>query len=87
MPNLSSSPEASAIDEAYKDEVKGLFEVLVTNLIDAPGADQQSAAKFAAGLSRVKRARDLALDLIGPPGSDVRALRRPKRSRKTRISP
>jgi hypothetical protein len=47
--------------------------MLVTNLIDAPGADQQSAAKFAAGLSRVKRARDLALDLIGPPGSDVRA--------------
>ncbi len=82
MPNSSSSAEASAIEEAYADEVKALFKILFTNLIDFPGSDQQSAAKFAAGLSRAKRARDLALDAIGTPSSERRALQRPKRIRK-----
>jgi hypothetical protein len=86
MPNSSSGSEASAIEEAYADEVKGLFKILFTNLIDAPAADQQSAARFAAGLNRAKRARELALAAIETPSSQARALRGPKRSRKTRAS-
>jgi hypothetical protein len=82
MPNSSSGSEASAIEEAYADEVKGLFKILFTNLIDAPAADQQSAARFAAGLNRAKRARELALAAIETPSSQARALRGPKRSRK-----
>ena len=86
MPNSSSGSEASAIEEAYADEVKELFKILFTNLIDAPAADQQSAARFAAGLNTAKRARELALAAIETPSSQARALRGPKRSRKTRAS-
>ena len=50
MPNSSSSPEASAVDEAYAEQIRGLFKVLSTNLIDAPGSDRQSPAKFSTGL-------------------------------------
>ena len=86
MPNSSGSSEAGAIEEAYADEVKELFRILFTNLIDAPDADQQSAAKFASGLSRAKRARDLALAAIEAAAAHTRALRRPKRSRKKMAS-
>ena len=82
MPNLSSSTEASAIEEAYSDEIRELFKVLFTNLIDSPGSDQQSAAKFAAGLNRAKRARDLALAAIATASAQTRASRRPKQGRK-----
>jgi hypothetical protein len=34
MPNSSSGAEASAIEEAYAEEVKPLFKILFTNLID-----------------------------------------------------
>ena len=86
MPNLSSSTEASAIEEAYSDEIRELFKVLFTNLIDSPGSDQQSATKFAAGLDRAKRARDLALAAIATASAQTRALRRPKQDRKKMAS-
>ena len=77
---------ASAIEEAYSDEIRELFKVLFTNLIDSPGSDQQSAAKFAAGLNRAKRARDLALAAIATASAQTRALRRPKQGRKKMAS-
>jgi hypothetical protein len=81
MPN--STPEADAIEQGYEDEIRELFRTLFTNLIDEP-VEQQSVAKFTAGLSAAKRARDLALGVIGPPSPAKRALRqpRPKRARR-----
>ena len=86
MPNSSSSSEANAIEEAYAEQIRGLFKVLFTNLIDAPGSDQQSAAKFAAGLSLAKRARNLALGVIQTPSLDARSLRGAKQGRKRMAS-
>jgi len=83
MPN--SSPEANAIEQAYEDEIRALFRTLFINLIDEP-AEQQSVAKFTAGLNAAKCARDLALGVIQPRSSAKRALRQPrsKRARRAR---
>jgi hypothetical protein len=80
MPN--STPEADAIEQGYEDEIIALFRTLFTNLIDEP-AEQQSVAKFTAGLNAAKRARDLALGVVQPRSSAKRALRqtRSKRAR------
>ena len=72
MPNSSTSPEATSIEEAY--EVKALFKTLFDNLIDEPNTEQ-SVAKFTAGLNTAKRARDLALNVVQPSSSARRALR------------
>lgn len=67
MPN-PVSPEASAIEDAYQDQVQALFKVLFGNLVDEPVThlnDQQCVEKFAASLSVAKRARDLALKAVG----------------------
>jgi hypothetical protein len=64
-----SSPEATAIEVAYEDEVKALFKVLVANLADEPVShevDQQCVDKFTAGLKLAKRARELALNVVVP---------------------
>ena len=81
MPN--SSPEADAIEQGYEDAIRELFRTLFTNLIDEP-AEQQSVAKFTAGLNTARRARELALGVIGQPSPAKRALRqrRPKRARR-----
>jgi hypothetical protein len=81
MPGISSSAEASAIEDAYSEQIRGLFKVLFTNLIDQPGSDQQSASRFATGMTRAKRARDLALAAIESPAAETRALARSTRSR------
>jgi hypothetical protein len=88
MPNSGSGPEASAIEEAYAEQIRGLFKVLFTNLIDTSGSDRQSVTKFSAGLNLAKRARDLALGAIESPSSaETRALRIPTtRSRKKKTS-
>jgi hypothetical protein len=78
----TSSAEASAIGEAYAEQIRGLFRVLFTNLIDTPGSDRESAAKFSTGLNLAKRARDLALSAIETPSAETRALRTASRSRK-----
>jgi hypothetical protein len=64
-----SSPEATAIEVAYEDQVKALFKVLVANLVEEPvshEADRQCVDKFAAGLKLAKRARELALNVVVP---------------------
>ena len=63
MPNSSDSPEATAIEEAYEDQIKAIFKTLFDNLIDEPNTEQ-SVAKFTAGLNTAKRARDLALNVV-----------------------
>jgi hypothetical protein len=81
MPN--STPEADAIEQGYEDEIIALFRTLFTNLIDEP-AEQQSVAKFTAGLNVAKRARDLALGVIQPRSSAKRALQKPRSKRARR---
>ena len=81
MPSFSSSAEASAIEDAYAEQIRGPFKILFTNLIDQPGSDQQSASRFATGMTRAKRARDLALAAIEPSSAETRALPRSMRSR------
>ena len=83
MPN--SSPEADAIEQGYENEIRELYRTLFTNLIDEP-AEQQSVAKFTAGLNAAKCARDLALGVIQPRSSAKRELRQPrsKRARRAR---
>jgi hypothetical protein len=69
MPNPSNSPEAAAIEAAYETHVQTLFRSLITNLGDQPvshESDQQSVAKFTAGLNIAKRAKQLALSAVGP---------------------
>jgi hypothetical protein len=66
MPNPTNS-EATAIEEAYQNQVKALFNVLFTNLIGEPVShetDQQCSEGFAAGVKIAKRARDLALNAV-----------------------
>jgi hypothetical protein len=85
MRNSSSSPEASAIQEAYAEQIRGLFKVLCTNL-SAPRSDRHGAEKFSAGLNLAKRARDLALSAIETPAAKERPSRTPTPSRKKRAS-
>jgi len=69
MPNPSSSPEAPAIEAAYRAHVEVLFKSLVTNLGDqvvSHQSDQQSLDKFKAGLNIAKRAKRLALSAVAP---------------------
>jgi hypothetical protein len=69
MPNPSNSPEAAAIEAAYRAHVELLFKSLVTNLGDqvvSHQSDQQSLDKFKAGLNIAKRAKRLALSAVAP---------------------
>jgi hypothetical protein len=69
MPNSSNSPEAAAIEAAYRAHVELLFKSLVTNLGDqvvSHQSDQQSLDKFKAGLNIAKRAKRLALSAVAP---------------------
>ena len=81
MPN--SSPEADAIEQGYEDQIRELFRTLFTNLIDDP-TEQQSVAKFTAGLNIAKRARDLALGVIQRPSPAKRGAVRQPRSKRAR---
>ena len=63
----ATSPEATAIEAAYDDQVQALFKVLFINLGNEPVShetDQQCVAKFTAGLNVAKRAKDLALKAV-----------------------
>jgi len=68
-------PEAASIEEAYQDQIKELYKVLLTNLASVSvshDTDQQCVGRFASGVKLSRRARDLALSaLTGPavPGS------------------
>jgi len=70
----SGTPEASAIDAAYEEQVQNLFRILVTNLGDEPvshQSDQQCLAKFTAGLAIARRARKLALSVLTAQPAEV----------------
>jgi hypothetical protein len=87
MPNPSNSPEAAAIEAAYETHVQTLFRSLITNLGDQPVShetDQQSVAKFTAGLSIAKRAKQLALSAVGPALPARIATRSKKRKERSR---
>lgn len=69
MPNPSNSPEADAVEAAYRAHVELLFKSLITNLGDqvvSHQSDQQSLDKFKAGLNIAKRAKRLALSAVAP---------------------
>jgi hypothetical protein len=62
------SAEATAIEGAYGDQVKLLYKVLVSNLIDGAAtgdSEQKSVDRFLAGLKMSRRGRDLALNALG----------------------
>jgi hypothetical protein len=69
MPNPSNSQETAAIEAAYQAHVQTLFRSLITNLGDqvvSHQSDQQSLDKFKVGLNIAKRAKQLALNAVGP---------------------
>ena len=69
MPNPSNSPEAAAIEAAYRAHVELLFKSLVTNLGDqvvSHQSDQQSLDKFKAGLNIARRAKRRAMSAVVP---------------------
>jgi hypothetical protein len=62
VPNASTSPEASAIQDAYADQLKLLFSTLCTNM--ASLSEQESLANFTNGFNKATRARTLALGVV-----------------------
>jgi hypothetical protein len=66
MPKAGS--EAAAIEEAYAEQVKHLFTVLIKNLEDESGNEQQVVDRFKAGLDISKRAKQLALSAASTEG-------------------
>ena len=89
MPNPSNSQETAAIEAAYQAHVQTLFRSLITNLGDqvvSHQSDQQSLDKFRVGLNIAKRAKQLALNAVGPalaasPAASRRRKREEKQSR------
>ena len=65
MPAAGNNVEAAAIEAAYEARIQTLFMGLATNLGDAPTSEQQSVNKFTKGLNTAKRARQLALNVVG----------------------
>jgi hypothetical protein len=67
------TPESTAIESAYNDQVQSLFKSLVFNLLDAPGShqtEQQCVSKFVTGFGVAKRARVLALKAVAAAPGD-----------------
>jgi hypothetical protein len=66
MPNTPKS-DADCIEGAYEDAVGGLFKQLFANLAGAggSGSDQQYIQAFTTGLNTLKRAKGLALGVVG----------------------
>ena len=74
MSNLGNSAEAAAIGDAFAAHVHTLFVTLVTNLGDRPVShltEHQCVERFMLGLTRARRARELALEAVSaePAGS------------------
>jgi hypothetical protein len=66
MPEPGSA-EAPLIYAAYQDQVKELFKGLFVNLQQMPAnnmTEQKCIEKFATGIKKAKRARELALSAI-----------------------
>jgi hypothetical protein len=83
----TANPDIPAIEGAYQDQVRALFKALVTNLTDQPvthQTDQQSVAKFSAGMKIAKHARDLALNALGAAPLAIKTAERKKTSKAAR---
>jgi hypothetical protein len=68
MADSNSSPEVSAIEDAYEERIHLLFVGLATNLGDMPNShktEQQCVDMFKAGLNMAKKAKQLALAVVG----------------------
>ena len=73
MPS-SGKAESSAIEDAYADQVKTLYKVLVSNLIDSSGSgdgEKRSLDRFSAGLRVARKARELALKATAAAPAEV----------------
>jgi hypothetical protein len=84
MAGTGLSVEASAVEAAYEAQVQALFKQLATGLGDlggTPQAEKDSLKRFTIGLGHAKRARELALGVVGGAGPAVASLsmRRKKR--------
>jgi len=63
-----ASVEASAVEAAYEAQVQTLFKQLATGLGDlggTPQAEKESLKRFTVGLAHAKRAKELALGVVG----------------------
>jgi hypothetical protein len=68
MASVRASPEGEAIDAAYQAHVQTLFKTLVINIGDQPVShhtDEQLLDRFKTGLEVARRARELALTVVG----------------------
>jgi len=66
-----ADPVADAVDIAFEEEIRLLFRNLVDCLADnagapTPGGEQKCLQRFAAGLSLVRRAKELTLTVPAP---------------------
>jgi hypothetical protein len=68
MAGAGTSVEASAVEAAYEAQVQTLFKQLATGLGDlggTPQAEKESLKRFTVGLAHAKRAKELALGVVG----------------------
>lgn len=72
--------EETAIEDAFQEQVRSLYRVLVSNLIDG-GSDEKPIEAFSAGLKIARRAKELASS-----ASKASPAKRPARS-KHRLAP
>jgi hypothetical protein len=66
MPNPNAQ-EITAIEEAYEDELKAMFKILVANLASEAvthDTDKLCMEKFRVGLHLTRRAKELALNAV-----------------------
>jgi hypothetical protein len=66
MPDPNAK-EIAAIEEAYEDELKGMFKILVANLVSAAvshDTDKLCIERFKVGLHLTRRAKELALNAV-----------------------
>ena len=66
VPNPNAQ-EIAAIEQAYEDELKAMFKILVANLASeavSHDTDKLCIKKFATGLNLTRRAKELALHAV-----------------------
>jgi hypothetical protein len=72
---MAGNSEATALADAYKDQVKMLYKVLVDNMI---ANDPTAVQKFTSGLNVAREARDAALHAAGAQIAALAVKRRSK---------
>lgn len=78
-------PDVAAIEEAYQDQLKLLFKVLL-NAVTTHQPDEQALERFKTGLDLARRAREMALGTLeaAPTTEMARGTARPRRVRAKR---